>query len=88
MERKLYIVFSNRAAGEMWIAAVDCDSDWTYAKVGGCYSTNEFESFRIEECENYIEECRRDSKEYIVLWDENDDSMWIEEWDCCSGTHQ
>ena len=42
----------------------------------------------MKECENYIEECRKVSKEYLVMWDRNDDSMWIEEWDCCSGTHQ
>ena len=88
MKRKLYIVFSNRSAREMWIAQIDYDSDWTYQRVGGAYSTNEFESFDIKECKNFIKECRRASKEYLVLWDKYYDEVWIEKWDCCSGTFQ
>ena len=88
MNKVLYIVFSNRCAGEMWIAQVDYDSDWTYQKVGGAYSTNEFESFDIEECKSYIKECIKNSKKYLVLLDRYYDDMWIEEWDCCAGTFQ
>ena len=88
MNKELFIVFSNRAAGQMWISSVDYDTDWSYQEVGGVHSSNEFESFDIKECEDYIEECIKNSKEYLVLWDRYYDEVWIEEWDCCSGTYQ
>ena len=88
MERILYIVFSNRPAGEMWISSVDYDSEWNYKEIGGVYSTNEFESFSFEECVNYINACREFTKEYLVMWDEYNDIKWIEEWDCCMGTYR
>ena len=88
MEKTLYIVFSNRPAGEMWISSVEYDSEWTYKQLGGCNSTNEFESFSYEECVNYINECRENSKEYLVMWDEYNDIEWIEIWDCCMGTYR
>ena len=88
MNKELFIVFSNRAAGQMWISSVDYDTDWSYQEVGGVHSSNEFESFDIKECKNYIEECIKNSKEDLVLWDRYYDEVWIEEWDCCSGTYQ
>ena len=46
--RKLYVLFQNVAAGELFITDTE-DDNFTYQELGGCYATNIFESYDKDE---------------------------------------
>ena len=41
--KKLYILFQNKASGELFITDTE-DDDFTYQELGGCHANNIFES--------------------------------------------
>lgn len=87
----LYIVFQDRAAGQMWTERVDTDTDWNYQEVGGCHANNVFESNSLEECEKYIESEIKASTQYAVFQKRDMNGYpyyFYEEIDCTSGTYQ
>ena len=63
--KKLYVLFQDIAAGELFIRETD-DDDFTYQEFGGCHSTNIFESEDENEVLKKYDEIIESETKYIV----------------------
>jgi hypothetical protein len=88
MNKKLYILFENRAAGETFIREVEENSNWTYQELGGAHATNIFESNSLEEVKSYLRELKEATTQYYVFWDNQYDEYYIRTISCNSGSIQ
>ena len=63
--KKLYVLFQNAPAGELFITDTE-DDEFTYQELGGCYATNIFESYNEEEVIKKYEEIIELETVYVV----------------------
>lgn len=88
---KLYIVFQDNGAGQMWTNEVDTDTSWTYQELGGCHANNVFESHSKEECDKYIDKEIEASTKFVIFKtrDMNGEECYFwSEMNCCTGTFE
>ena len=64
--KKLYVLFENIAAGELFIRETE-DDDFTYQELGGCNATNIFESHNEDEVIRKYEEIIELNTVYVVV---------------------
>ena len=63
--KKLYVLFQDLAAGELFIRETD-DDNFTYQELGGSHATNIFESYDEEEVEKKYNEIIESETIYVV----------------------
>ena len=64
--KKLYVLFQNVSAGELFIRETD-DDNFSYQELGGVYATNIFESYNEDEVIKKYDEIIEKETMYVVL---------------------
>ena len=64
--KKLYVLFQNVSAGELFIRETD-DDNFSYQELGGVYATNIFESSNEDEVMKKYDEIIEKETKYVVL---------------------
>ena len=86
-KRRRCIVFSDIAAGKVWIDIVYDNQNWTYEKVGGKHSSVLYETDDYCDAVRWKDKYISDSTRYLVVYTEDYEDMYIVKMNANSGTY-